>query len=222
MSGQSVILEFVDQCQAEILNHENEPLFLLHRLQASTYGLSRAVHSLSVTDRVLAGVAVERLLIAVAVHQGLSSDSQLAWLMTAILSARSNIDCEALFSRWHLLLHANPSPTSSDPRVRRALKFIRRGYRSRLLSRERTAQVIRVSPWYLDRLLHRETNLTFTELKRLARMDAACHLLRSTQLLEKEIAPLVGYADERGLRRDFNRKLGVSPTVYRKTQTGRR
>jgi YesN/AraC family two-component response regulator len=107
---------------------------------------------------------------------------------------------------------------ATDFRLRRALKFIRRGYRSRKLSLGRTARVAGLSPSYLDKLLERQTEMSFTEHRRLIRVEAARCLLK-TSLLEKQIAPLVGYADARGLRRDFRHVLGTSPITYRRAGT---
>jgi AraC-like DNA-binding protein len=129
-------------------------------------------------------------------------------------------DCERLFGWWrHVICSGNQKV---DIRVVRALKFIRRGCRSRELSLGRTAHAARVSPSYLDRLLQTETGMTFTQHRRVSRIEVARVFLAGTDLLEKQIAALVGYMDNRGvpndraLRRDFHRICGIAPNEYRR------
>src|SRR5262249_4463929 len=85
-----------------------------------------------------------------------------------------------------------------------------------------TAMIVGVSASYLDKLLHASTGMTFTEHRRLFRVNAAHRLLVDNTVSAKEIASLVGYIDRKGapderrLRRDFRKVYGLSPTACRR------
>jgi len=118
-----------------------------------------------------------------------------------------------------LLTQRQPNRTNSDshsdPRLLRAIKFIRRGFRSQKMSLGRTAAVAGVSSWQLSRMLQKTTGATFTIHVRRARIDAAERLLAPHRLPLKQIAEAVGYVNDRELRRDFRHIYGISPSQYR-------
>jgi len=66
------------------------------------------------------------------------------------------------------------------------------------------------------RVFRAEAGLTPAEFVEQARIDAARRRMEETSLPLKRIADEVGYANVDGLRRAFQRRLGVSPVEYRR------
>ena len=66
------------------------------------------------------------------------------------------------------------------------------------------------------RVFRAEAGVTPAEFVEQARIDAARRRMEETSLPLKRIADEVGYANVDGLRRAFQRRLGVSPVEYRR------
>ena len=214
------VQQFVDQCQVAILENEMAA-DLVRGLEKSADSLAKAFPRLSAADRILARMAIARVVHAAVVRQGLSADGELALSLAATVIAGNSSDdsYRSLFQSWTrvLTVRAVKSP-SAHRRVGRAITFIRRGYRSRAVSLSRTARAVDLSPWYLTRLLRRHTGLTFRDHLRLARVGAACRMLTTTRWSIKAIAFTVGYATTSELDRDFARVHRQSPTAYRRSR----
>ena len=76
-----------------------------------------------------------------------------------------------------------------------------------------------VSERHLARLFMREVGLTPGRFVRLARTEAAPHLLTSTELTRDAVAARCGFGTPESLRQAFQDRYGVSPSHYRATQT---
>jgi AraC-like DNA-binding protein len=113
-----------------------------------------------------------------------------------------------------------PRPCS-EPRINTALGQIRQcATRPEALRVEDVARVCHMSKWHLERLLRRYTGTTFKQHVRLVRMAAAQQLLRSPNLTMKEIAARTGYLYETEFGRDFKLHFGITPTAWRRAETG--
>lgn len=66
----------------------------------------------------------------------------------------------------------------------------------------------------LNRFIHEQLGLSFSDLLEKARMEAACALLQRGGLTVKAIAEQTGYASDASFRRAFKRVMGVSPSDY--------
>ncbi len=98
--------------------------------------------------------------------------------------------------------------------VARALKMIREGSSSSL-TRDEVARKAGVSPAHLAELLQERTGRSFTELVREARVDAACELLRSTELSMAAIAAECRFCDQSYFTHVFQRLKKTTPKQYR-------
>lgn len=66
----------------------------------------------------------------------------------------------------------------------------------------------------LNRFIHEQLGLSFSDLLENTRMEAACALLQRDGLTVKAIAEQTGYASDASFRRAFKRVMGVSPSDY--------
>jgi len=220
MPHRAVLRCFVDRCQAAILDGvDGRTAEAIKLLEDATRALWTGCGALPRREQDIARTETGRILFRVLHRHQLDSDPRIAVALSALICGDSfgKDDCERLFGLWFHVLTQTASIV--DPRVKRVVKFIRRGYASRKLTLERASKLAGVSPGYLEKMLKHSTGMRFQQLKRLARIDAAAHLLERTGLSMKQIAAAVGYADRSELPRDFSRIHGLSPTVYRRTKS---
>jgi AraC-like DNA-binding protein len=115
------------------------------------------------------------------------------------------------------------TPSISDVHVERALDLIRHRYGEPALSVAVVARILRLSPCRLAHLIRQRTGSTFGQLLISHRVGKAADLLRASNLSVKEIAAVVGYSHTAGLDRQFKRRTGMTPCVYRaRTAAGNR
>lgn len=72
---------------------------------------------------------------------------------------------------------------------------------------------------YMASVFKKETGMTMLQYHTGLRMQEACRLLRSTLLSVGEISTRLGYHDLLYFSRCFHQTVGMSPSLYRKTQT---
>jgi len=78
------------------------------------------------------------------------------------------------------------------------------------------AATVSMSERNFARVFRSETGMTPAEFVESARIDAARRRVEESEVPLKKLADDVGYANADGLRRAFVRRLGVSPSEYRK------
>ena len=101
-----------------------------------------------------------------------------------------------------------------DLRVQKVQEIMRDNFQ-RKLSLGEIANSVNLSVWYLSHLFRTETGLSPIEFLRMLRMERARHLLRTTSLSVREIASNVGIHDPSHFVRDFKKRYGAYPTLYR-------
>ena len=79
------------------------------------------------------------------------------------------------------------------------------------------AQRMKLSPRHFARLFKKEVGATPADWILEARVTTARHLLESGHAVPKEVAARCGFADVDTLRRAFVRRVGITPTEYRKS-----
>jgi AraC-like DNA-binding protein len=83
------------------------------------------------------------------------------------------------------------------------------------LSAERAARVADLSPNYFSTYFRERVGVSFTHWAHEVRIEAACELMRSSDLGVVEVARRVGYRDLRTFERAFKRLTSMSPRAYR-------
>ena len=111
---------------------------------------------------------------------------------------------------------APPPPQTAEPRVDRALRYMRDHYCSPDLTTSAAARHVGLERHYLGRLLLQHTGRSFLAHVHDLRIREARRLLVVTTLSVKEIAAGVGYSDSTQFCRQFKRICKTSPGAYRR------
>lgn len=128
-------------------------------------------------------------------------------------SAPEVTQSQRLYEILCALLLPQPSDRAADP-VAAAMTYVQ----SRLaqsISVPQLAATVNLSPSHFSRLFRSATGLSPHEYIILRRIDAAKHLLLTTDLTIKEIACRTGYRSEVNFIISFTGKTGLSPTAFR-------
>ncbi len=128
----------------------------------------------------------------------------------------SEAACSQLIHRLlcELLLGGEGSCRKENEAVSEALSFIHRNLYRNITVRD-VAAAASFSPAHFSRVFKLQTGYSPYEYILLRRIDAAKHLLTSTQLSVKEVAYQAGYNSEENFIHSFRKKVGVTPGVFR-------
>lgn len=135
---------------------------------------------------------------------------QQVWLSTS--TAELQVAVERLLAALRTC-HAAPR---MDQRTVAALAYMRTHLHDCGMSLDDISAGVRLSRWYVGRLLLRDTGSTYRALLRQMRVERATELLRDPRVSVKEVAAAVGYRYATELTRDFKRSLRVTPTAWRR------
>ncbi len=69
---------------------------------------------------------------------------------------------------------------------------------------------------HIQRLIKKNTGLTFNEVLTQARLRRACKLLKNNTLTVQDVAEGVGYGDVSNFHKVFKKSFGITPAEYRK------
>ncbi|MBQ8526117.1 MAG: helix-turn-helix transcriptional regulator [Clostridia bacterium] len=101
--------------------------------------------------------------------------------------------------------------------VQKAQLYIVRHFRENI-TLKLVARELSVTPKYLGAVFKDSTKICFNDYLNNLRLKYACNLLRTSDLSVKEIAFSSGYSSAEYFLDIFKRKLGTTPTLYRKTK----
>lgn len=97
-----------------------------------------------------------------------------------------------------------------------ALGYIKENFESSSLCLNDIARHANISPAYLSSLFKKVCGQSISDTIASLRIEAACRYLTSTNLSLKEISAKCGYTNQYYFSNSFKKKLGVSPSAYRK------
>lgn len=122
--------------------------------------------------------------------------------------------CSQLIHRVLCELLLGGEGQAENEAVAAALRCIHSRLHQPLTVRD-AAAAARLSPAHFSRVFKAQTGYSPYEYILLRRIDEAKHLLTSTGLSVKEVAYQVGYNSEENFIHSFQKKVGVSPGVFR-------
>ena len=122
--------------------------------------------------------------------------------------------CSQLIHRVLCELLLGGEGQAENEAVAAALRCIHSRLHQPLTVRD-AAAAARLSPAHFSRVFKAQTGYSPYEYMLLRRIDEAKHLLTSTGLSVKEVAYQVGYNSEENFIHSFQKKVGVSPGVFR-------
>lgn len=99
--------------------------------------------------------------------------------------------------------------------VQQAKQYIQKHYAQEITLSE-VGREVGLTPAYLSTLFKKETGQSFLDFVTETRIQAAGNLLLNTQETLETITEAVGYSDVKYFCRTFKKKMGLSPTEYRK------
>jgi len=102
-----------------------------------------------------------------------------------------------------------------DPRVQAACRWIAQ-HLSADLSLDEVAREVHLSPSRLAQLFREHTGLSMLRWREDQRLQMARHLLQTTGTPVSRISAMVGYEDQLYFSRVFRKRVGVSPTEFRR------
>lgn len=110
------------------------------------------------------------------------------------------------------------APTNSDYPIWEIVHFVYMNYKDDLKLEELSKQ-FHLSKSYLSTLFKQHIGQNFQPLLQQIRIQHACGLLSSSDMLVTDVAFEVGFQSYEAFWRVFSKVKGVSPTVYRKRHT---
>jgi AraC family transcriptional regulator len=141
----------------------------------------------------------------------LYAETAMSWLAAHLLSAHAS---------WEDLRDDRRSPGAiSDPRLSRVLEYMK-AHLSAPLTLERLAAEAYVSKYHFVRLFRARTGATPHAFLVELRMDAARHMLASTDLSVSAISARCGYGRPAHFGTAFTKRFGMPPTAYRRHAHG--
>ena len=128
--------------------------------------------------------------------------------------------------RWNLIKLINwclsglmedvaEQPDSYHPLIDEAKRALRQSL-SQPPSVTQLARSVGLSPNYLSNLFHRQTGQTIREFVSNLRIEQACRSLADPTLSVKKISYQLGFATPQHFTHTFRRKMGMTPTSYRR------
>jgi len=97
----------------------------------------------------------------------------------------------------------------------RLAAVLEKSYANRDLTLELLAEVVHLSPTYINQILRKSTGKTFVQLLHERRVRAACEHLKHNTLSVREVAEKVGFSSSKHFIRVFKELTGVTPGRYR-------
>ncbi|QNK57900.1 AraC family transcriptional regulator [Paenibacillus sp. PAMC21692] len=140
----------------------------------------------------------------------------------SIRQVTAQLKMQAVCLSWlsHLMAWMEPHMVTTDPvideRVRRVCAYIRGAYASPIRLSD-MAGVVNTSEGHLRLLFRNSMNISPYRFLLRVRIEKAEELLLATEASLADIAGDVGFEDYSHFKATFRRLVGVSPSVYRKT-----
>lgn len=112
---------------------------------------------------------------------------------------------------------SDPFGNIGNSQIQAAVDYIK-AHSTEQLTLHQIADVANLSPYYFSRQFKRQTGYSPYEFTIICRINAAKHLLKTTDDTIKQIAFKVGYNSENSFTNSFTLKVGISPRQFRSFQ----
>lgn len=135
--------------------------------------------------------------------------SKISSLETAV-----NVQCLLISMFTEISKCANNTVSGTISYIKRANKYIIKNFTSKI-SIDNIAEYAGINKAYLQRQYKKYTNQTILTTINQLRIQKACQLLRSSNILIDNIARQVGFSSKEQLNYVFKNLMGISPSKYR-------
>jgi len=144
-----------------------------------------------------------------------SADGSLDWLCTTKIPLRGLEDEVVGLAGVARIINDSDAVYADNPEMRRIIDYVRAHYREKLSVSE-MAQVGDISVSSQERLFRKTFGLTPLMYLRKTRLNAACKLLRDSEVCLSDIAVQCGFNDQTNMTRAFRLELKITPLRYRR------
>ncbi|WP_099466546.1 2-isopropylmalate synthase [Konateibacter massiliensis] len=103
-----------------------------------------------------------------------------------------------------------------DERAKEMHEYIKEHYRDVTL--QSMAAHFHLTEPYLSKFIKDKTGETFGNLVKECRLNKACHILKTSNMLVEDISNMVGYENPEHFIRVFKSQIGLTPIQYRKSK----
>ena len=134
----------------------------------------------------------------------------------AAAQAEAQRQLEAMASSSAELLEDADSYDKTDLLMGKVKKYLQHNYMAYDISLDSVSAILNLSPAYFSTLFKRTFQVNFLDYLTDLRMDAAKGLLTDPLRSTAEVAGLVGYESANYFTRAFKKKVGMTPTEYRR------
>ncbi|GMQ57010.1 response regulator transcription factor [Vallitalea sediminicola] len=114
-------------------------------------------------------------------------------------------------------INDNKNITSSKTIVLEAIDFINNNYAENI-TLDYVAEKLKISPYYLSKILKKHTNKNYTDIVAETRINKAKEMLSNNQYNIKEITYKTGFNTQNYFSKIFRKIVGVTPTEYKNMQ----
>lgn len=112
----------------------------------------------------------------------------------------------------------SPLKITRSEQVIKILTYIRDNYRS--ITLEKLAENFHYTVPYVSKLVRNATGMTFTDILREIKFEVCLSLLMNSDLKINKIAEIAGFQNTDHFNRIFKKRMGQTPTDYKKACTG--
>lgn len=117
-------------------------------------------------------------------------------------------------------LEAAPSTDKASQLMAKVKKYLQHNYMICDISLDSVSGILNMNPSYFSVLFKRAFGVNFVDYLTDLRMQAAKELLQDPMRSTSEVAGMVGYESANYFTRAFKRKVGMTPTDYRRLSRG--
>lgn len=123
---------------------------------------------------------------------------------------------QALIAAINRLGEINGNNGLQDERAKEMHAYIKEHYNNITLAS--MAEHFHLTEPYLSKFIKEKTGETFGNLVKECRLNKACHILKTSNMLVEDISNIVGYENPEHFIRVFKSQIGLTPIQYRKNK----
>lgn len=123
---------------------------------------------------------------------------------------------QALITAINRLGEINGNNGVQDERAKEMQAYIKEHYND--ITLVSMAEHFHLTEPYLSKFIKEKTGETFGNLVKECRLNKACHILKTSNMLVEDISNMVGYDNPEHFIRVFKSQIGLTPIQYRKTK----
>ncbi|WP_304942446.1 response regulator [Vallitalea guaymasensis] len=152
-------------------------------------------------------------------------NKEVSYELTSILEEITELSHAKELRYWMIIriqnyivkINDTKNVTSSKTIVLEAIEFINNNYAENI-TLDYVAEKLKISPYYLSKILKKHTNKNYTDIVAETRINKAKEMLSNSQYNIKEITYKTGFNTQNYFSKIFRKIVGITPTEYKNMQ----